>query len=566
MAMPPGNTPPGFPGTHQPNQLNQVNQLNQAAQLNQPAQLNQTAQLNPQKPLSQQTQLSQPNQLGQPTQLSQPNQLGQPTQLGPPIQMSPQVQLNQQGQLTQQKQVNIINQPNQLNHPNQSNQQFDIVYQMARNTASSPNLAQLNHGQPPNVQPQPPNAQLQQHNPHAKQQDRNMFNSILPPNGVGQAAALAALLNATKMSPQISSLLKKFAAGENLLRLQQLQSQAQQNNFQQRAKQNMPNMHLSQMQPGASLSTSVSTPTLSTLSSVSSAPGIGLNIQQPPNQTILTPRQQMNASKKQKEFPKVDVNVSSQSLLNCIESCGLSNAFLERIDKFEVSNNAKLSPKSVSTIAMALYLRMHHIIEQSVKNCHIRLNSHLYMTERQNFLEKQRNSEARENEPNQNRLVQSQLQQKMNQEFQRRALSFLPGEPVFTDIPLANIALIEAERRIINSGLTISPEPPKGIDTTFDVYRNQILCGIAARSSEQMREKITSYTKEIPDNVQPDLTKITGLGLVQSNDSLQVSFDDVYQVIERDIMFTPEKLLSPKFYLQTRKIANLKLRNKMNNE
>ena len=490
--MPPGNTPPGIPGTHQPNQVNQPNQINQS---------------------------------------------------------------------------NQINQPNQMNQPNPQNEAF---MQTARSLASSPNLVQLNHPQQP--QPQPTH-------PPQKQPDRNLATNSVPQAQTNiNAATLAAILNlninpGALQNPGLSKLfqqLKKmnfpnqlqnpgqFNSNQllpSLLRYQQ-QNQAQNVNFQQqRPKQPMQHMNMQQIQAnGGTISSSASSPSLSALSFGSVQSG-GL-IQPSQNQAILTPRQ-LNASKKQKESPKVEVNITTQSLANCLDSCGLSNSYLQKIDRFEVANNVKITPKSITTIAIALYTRMNQVVEQSVKNCHIRLSSNLYLNEHQNFIEKQKSLDPNENLSGQQKLAQTQLQQKMNQEFQKRALSLLPGEPIFTDVPLANIAQIEAERRIIRSGIFNYPEPPKGTDNTFDVYRNHTLCGIAARVPERIREKVTKQTKEIPDNAQPDYSSIARLGFIQTDKKLEVTFEDVYQVIENDVMFTPQKLQSLEFSLQSRKISIL---------
>lgn len=483
--MPPGNTPPGIPGTHQPNQVNQPNQINQ------------------------------PNQMNQANLLSQPNQIIQPNQ---------------------------TNQPNQITQPNQINQQ---------NRKLPPqNLSQLNISQQSSLL-QSQTLHLQQ-----KQQGRN-----IPTNPVSQSinpAVIAAVLNLNPSNQQNADInkffqqLKKMNFLPSMLQIQQNQNQ----NFQQqRPKQPLQHINLSQIHgTAATLSSSASTPTLSSLPFGSVQTG-GLNPPQQ-NQTILTPRQPPSTSKKQKESPKVEVNVTTQSLAHCIESCGLSNSFLQEIDRFEITNNVKISPKSITSIAIALYTRMNQIVEQSVKNCHIRLSSNLYINEHQNFMEEKKKIEAEANLAPQQKQAQLNLQQ----EFQKRALSLLPGEPVFTDVPMANIAQIEVERRIAESGILNYPEPPKGIDNTFDVFRNHTLCGIAARVPENMREKITSCTKEMPDNAQPDYSSIARLGFVQTDKKLEVTFEDVYQVIENDVMFTPQKLQSSEFSLQIRKIKNMQLR------
>ena len=209
------------------------------------------------------------------------------------------------------------------------------------------------------------------------------------------------------------------------------------------------------------------------------------------------------------EVPKAEITFKQLELNELIKSCGLLPSFAARVDEFRRNNDLSISDGALMLLASAIMLRMKNIVKMSVMASQARVNANSHK------------------------------------------------KTVYTDVPRANFALLQAEKIIIDNGMNIQREPPKDIQPTFEIFRNRALFGIASRLSDQKREDLTEITKDIDDPNKLDFQAV--MEMVEPKKKLQkiVLVNDVYSAIEDDVMFTPPKLRSTHFAYQDRKISEL---------
>ncbi|OHS92934.1 hypothetical protein TRFO_40727 [Tritrichomonas foetus] len=475
----------------------------------------------------------QPLQLPQQIQQQIPQQLSQQIpqqmqQLPQQPQQSPQIPPQPQ-QLSGKRPPTFLVQQQQTPHSN--------MPQMPRSALSNPNIAQM--------------AQMQQS--QLQQISANL------PSAAQQLQALG--LTSNPLSPAI--LMQYLMQHKNILNLRQNPNILQQPQQIQQMPQMPPNAAPPQQQQPHP--------------NHASSPFASMD-SQPPQRSPPPP------PKKQKDvLPKADVNVKSFPLSLLINSCNLTNSFVEKIENFKKENSINISDKAIAVLANAMNIRMRYIVSQSVINCQARTNS------------------------------------------------ILPTDPIIVDVPRANFALLEAEKRIIdqfymnssspssNSSLNLEKDTnsnhvsksnsetntnenkrgsnrnkdnvgenergfgfsatmfksnPKTADPFFEGFRNQVLFGIASRLPDQQRDDVTRHVKEMDQNVQTDMATVNKMIMLSDGEIEQehenenqeetvneekkkvVTLEDVYAIMENDLIVTPEKLRSSMLSIQERKIRN----------
>ncbi|OHS99140.1 hypothetical protein TRFO_34496 [Tritrichomonas foetus] len=219
--------------------------------------------------------------------------------------------------------------------------------------------------------------------------------------------------------------------------------------------------------------------------------------------------------KRRNEPPKADVRIIHFTLSDFIQSCKLQASFAQRISNYTRKTQMKVSEQAIQTLALALKNRMTDVVKMSV----------YYSQKRRNTL--------------------------------------LPSDPIFSDFPLAQFALLESEKRIITDRLQLKPVPTDSIPPLLEHFKNQALFGLASRASGKRREEITSLVKDNEEKEQLDVNTIKDL-IPMMVKNPNVTIEDVFAFIENDIIITPSKLkYRTSFALQYRKVSTM-LNNSMN--